>query len=115
MTQPPSFDDRYGPNWPAISRLARSLTDHQCVLCRSPATETHHALYADRDGAIQGREIPGVHVFPLCPECHQADGGAHDPTNWHGDRHNPVLGNHQRPSYYKRLRSGWVAIVHNFG
>ena len=107
-----NFEDRYAPNWPETSRLARSLTNHQCVLCDRPATETHHALYADTEGEIHGREIPGVHVFPLCCECHQGDGGAHDVANWHSQLNDQARGNHQRPEFYKRLRSGWLLKAH---
>ncbi len=106
------FDDRYAANWPDISRFTRELADHACLLCDAPAEETHHALYRDRSGAIAGREIPGVHVFPLCRQCHQSDGGAHDSANWYGDFKNPAEGNHQSPSYYQKLRKAWIKKVH---
>ena len=112
MAGPADFDQRYAPNWGEISRLARSLTRDRCVLCQGEAEETHHALYEDRHGAIAGREIPGVHVFPLCASCHQGDGGAHATSHWHRDLRDPVAGNHHSPDYYRKLPSAWIAVVH---
>ena len=112
MADLPDFEVRYAPNWPDISRLARRLTGDRCILCGDGATETHHALYGDDQGAIAGREIPGVHVFPLCANCHQGDGGAHAPINWYRDMGDPVRGNHQAPAYYRKLRAGWVGMVY---
>jgi hypothetical protein len=106
------FEDRYAPNWPDTSRFTRQLAGDRCILCDAPAEETHHALYLDREGPIRGREIPGVHVFPLCHPCHQSDGGAHDSSSWYGDPKHPALKNHQAPSYYKKLRKAWVEKVH---
>ena len=114
MTIAPSeaWEKRYAANWPEISRTARLMAGDRCLLCPNLATEVHHALYADRRGAIAGREIPGVHVFPLCSACHQGEGGAHDASHWYHDFADPVGGNHQAPAYYQKLRSSWVAKVH---
>lgn len=107
-----AWDKRYAANWPTLSRRSRELAGDQCLLCSAPATEVHHALYADARGAIAGREIPGVHIFPLCTACHQGEGGAHDSAHWFHDFADPIAGNHQSPAYYQKLRSAWVAKVH---
>ena len=64
--------------------------------------EVHHARYSDRDGAIAGREIPLVDVFPLCNECHDT----YHFTNgyWIEDDEDPVLLNRNSPVAYWNLR-----------
>lgn len=105
-----NYDDRYAPNWPETSRLTRTICPN-CILCGQPAEESHHVAYRDRQGLVAGREIPGVHVFPLCHTCHMGEGGAHSTTNWHHES-NAERDNHQSPAYYRKLRAAWVAAVH---
>jgi hypothetical protein len=98
------YSIRYADNWTDISFQAKFLTGYKCVLCHIKCFETHHALYADKLGSIAGREIPGVHVFPLCARHHKE---AHSRKNWiHSS--NPVLGNRNTVSFYLRLRQGWI-------
>lgn len=99
------FDARYSRYWHRISWAARAKTKHKCVLCGHKATQTHHAVYCDKEGrAIAGREIPGAEVFPLCDRCHEI---AHDQKNWVRDNKNPVLGNRNTAKFWKKLRKGW--------
>lgn len=101
----PNYEARYAEGWSEISALAKEATGHRCVLCDRKAVETHHALYADGKGAIAGREIPGVHVFPLCGDCHKE---AHSAENWTKDPIEPVTCNCSTERFYKRLRKGWL-------
>lgn len=106
------YNDRYSDNWLSISHRTRRLTKGKCCFpgCQEKASETHHAVYWDNEGAIAGREIPGVHVFPLCNYHHATDHreGAHHSNNWHKDSRNPVLKNRNTPQYYLKLRTGWL-------
>jgi hypothetical protein len=98
------YSIRYAGNWSDISLQAKFLTGYRCVLCSKKCVETHHALYADKLGSIAGREVPGVHIFPLCVKHHKE---AHLKKNWiHSP--NPVLGNRNTVSFYLRLRQGWA-------
>lgn len=107
-----NYTIRYANNWAEISRQAKQMTDGKCCLCSELATETHHVLYKDKEGAIAGREIPGVHVFPLCDKHHSSElGGAHHRSNWRKDKLHPELGNKNSPSFYLRLRQGWLNKV----
>lgn len=103
-----SFEDRYAENWRKASYEAKKLTNFKCVLCASNCTETHHALYRDKRGMIAGREIPGVHIFPLCDRCHSV---AHSSKNWRRDPVCPELGNRNTPDFYRKLRFGWLAKI----
>lgn len=101
----PNFNIRYAANWSEISRSAKMQTGGKCCLCDELATETHHVLYKDKQGAIAAREIPGVHVFPLCDQHHAI---AHTPQNWRKDYRCPELGNKNTPHFYMKLRRGWL-------
>lgn len=105
------YDTRYGDNWSEVSRRAKELIQWRCSYpgCNEQCSETHHAIYADLDGAIAGREIPGVHIFPLCDRHHSADdlSGAHHWRNYRKSNKNPVLENHNTLEYYLKLRQGW--------
>lgn len=109
-----NYSDRYADNWPALSKKAKQLTGELCCYpgCINPATEVHHALYCDKQGAIAGREIAGVHIFPLCDRHHSKErDGAHHWRNWRKDRNQPELGNKNTPKYYLLLRQGWMEKV----
>lgn len=67
--------------------------------------ETHHAYYFDAGGAIAGREIPGIDVFPVCAECHKPI--LHDPTKWFGVA--DPLSRRNMPRVIKTLRANWAA------
>ena len=101
------YSIRYAANWTEISAQAKRMTNGSCCYpnCDNPATETHHVLYKDKQGAIAGREQPGVHVFGLCEEHHQL---AHSPRNWRKDYRCPELGNKNTPKFYLLLRQGWL-------
>lgn len=102
------YEIRYARNWKEISQFTRQLTHHRCVLCGQRSTLTHHALYRDKQGAIAGREIPGIHIFPLCDRCHSKNYGcAHHCFNWRKDPNYPELGNKNTPQFYEQLRQGW--------
>ncbi|MGB3205203.1 MAG: hypothetical protein WBB28_09460 [Crinalium sp.] len=108
-----NYTIRYAANWSELARQAKRLTAGKCCLCDEPATEVHHALYKDKEGAIAGREIPGVHVFPLCDRHHSNEpGGAHHRSNWRRDKYRPELGNKNTPSFYTKLRQGWLQRQH---
>jgi hypothetical protein len=99
---------RYADNWREVSRKAKEMAGWKCVLCEEKAVETHHALYKDKQGAIAGREIPGVHIFPLCESCHSH---AHRRRNWRRNIRSPELGNKNTPAYWRLLRKGWLEKV----
>lgn len=104
------YENRYGENWTIVSQKTRRKTGHRCCFpgCEDRATETHHSIYQDKDGAIKGREIPGVHVFPLCDRHHKV---AHQKRNWLKSKTDPELNNRNTPEFYRLLRQGWLAIV----
>ncbi|NJR69498.1 MAG: hypothetical protein HC771_13155 [Synechococcales cyanobacterium CRU_2_2] len=93
--------DRYAHNWSAVSRRARRICPVCCWCQRAAAVETHHAMYWDEKGAIAGREIPGVHVFPVCEECHTV---LHRDHWFSPDDH---LARRNTPHAIDRLRAGW--------
>ena len=105
------YSARYAENWRAVSWKTRRLARHRCCFpgCSDRSTETHHSVYQDKDGVIRGREVPGVHVFPLCDRHHKI---AHISRNWRRDQKNPETDNRNTPEFYRLLRRGWVAIVH---
>lgn len=105
-----NYEDRYADNWQEISYKTKQLTNGKCVLCPKPAAHTHHVLYRDKRGAIAGREVPGVHIFPLCMVCHKT---AHKRTNWRKDPIYPELGNRNTSRFYKELRAAWVELVNS--
>lgn len=99
--------------WQEISIEAKSLTGWKCCYpgCQHKASATHHACYQDKNGAIEGREIPGVHVFPLCDSHHddrENPESAHHPANWYsGMLSGARLDARNRIEYYKLLVKGW--------
>lgn len=103
------YSVRYADNWGEISLQAKLLTKYKCCFlnCRSNCVETHHALYSDKLGMIAGREVPGVHVFPLCQKHHKL---AHSKRNWICAM-NPVENNRNTPAFYLQLRMGWDAVI----
>ncbi|MFN6572436.1 hypothetical protein [Dendronalium sp. ChiSLP03b] len=108
------YSIRYADNWAEISRECKRLNHYKCCYpsCRRKAAETHHALYLDKSGAIAGREIAGVHIFPLCGQHHDE---AHCKTNWvrcpkglpQASHCDPVLSNRNTTRFYLKLRQGW--------
>ena len=103
------YSIRYADNWSEISLQAKLLSKYRCCFlgCRSKCSETHHALYSDKMGLIAGREIPGVHVFPLCDRHHKE---AHSRRNWIRS-HDPVSGNRNTAAFYLQLLQGWREAV----
>lgn len=104
------FDARYADNWHQISRQTKDICGGKCCFlgCTQPATETHHAVYRDKRGPVAGREIPGVHIFPLCDGHHRL---AHAPKNWARHPREPVEFNRNTPDFYLKLREGWKAKI----
>ena len=106
------YNIRYASNWRQISLECRQSTNNKCCFlgCSKEAIESHHALYFDKEGAIAGRELIAVHVFPLCELHHgkESKDGAHNWRNWIKGHKDPVLGNRNTASYYKKLRQGWL-------
>jgi len=72
-------DDRYSPQWGRIQKAAMAATDRKCCLCNREAVLVHHARYSDWRGAIAGRELTGVDIFPVCKNC---DRQCHSKENW---------------------------------
>ncbi len=105
------YSARYAENWGIISLRTRRLAKWRCCYpgCDRRSTETHHSVYRDKDGLVRGREVPGVHVFPLCDKHHKI---AHRRRHWIRDRKNPETDSRNTPEFYRLLRQGWVAIVH---
>lgn len=107
------YELRYGKNWQQINHWARDLCGNRCCYpsCTQAVTEVHHAVYRDDEGSIFDREVPGVHVFPLCDKHHSRrhPEGAHHWRNWRqGKEPPPALDAHQMPKYYLLLRQGWL-------
>ncbi len=102
------YNQRYAENWANISRQCRALSGGKCCYpgCQEKATESHHAVYRDKEGLIAGREIPGVHIFPLCDRHHKE---AHWPRNWVRSPHSPEFNNRNSPEFYLKLRKGWLS------
>lgn len=105
-TRPKNLDwkKRYADNWHQVRAQAKELTHNRCCLCFRKAKEVHHCRYRDRRGAIAGREVPGIDVFPLCASHHKQ---AHHPKNWVRDRRNPVLGHHNTEVFARKLKRGF--------
>ncbi|MBN3946754.1 MAG: hypothetical protein HWQ38_09755 [Nostoc sp. NMS7] len=100
------YSIRYADNWTEISRECKRLNNYKCCYsgCCQKSTQTHHALYFDKLGSIAGREIAGVHIFPLCDQHHDE---AHSKSNWVRSHSNPVLNNRNTTRFYLNLRQGW--------
>lgn len=74
------YDKRYGDRWVNISREARTKIKTCCLCLDKPSEVTHHACYTDVFGdLILNDLILGVHIFPLCRECHSK---VHSTKNW---------------------------------
>ncbi|MBD2771122.1 hypothetical protein [Iningainema tapete] len=62
-------------------------------------------MYSDSEGAIAGREVPGIHVFPLCDRHHKI---AHLKRYWRkGRTPPPTLDSRNTPEFYETLQQGW--------
>jgi len=103
------YASRYADNWNDISLQAKLLTKYNCCFpgCSFKCVETHHALYSDKLGIIAGREIPGVHVFPLCRRHHEL---AHARPNWIRSTKS-AQNNRNTSAFYLQLKMGWNAFV----
>lgn len=103
---------RYAPNWGEISLACRKATRRLCCYpdCKKKAIEAHHAVYKDAQGAIAGREVPGVHVFGLCLRHHKE---AHLPRHWKKDKKPPPkLDSANTIDFYLKLRKGFCSKVY---
>jgi hypothetical protein len=101
----PDWDSRYADNWRKICAIAHQATGGICCCCLvAKSTNVHHLYYRDKRGAIAGREIAGKSVVPLCSACHDR---SHRKDVWVYDRINPLLGNHQRSGWARKLRLGY--------
>lgn len=94
------YSIRYASNWGDIANFTKKLTNGKCVCCNNPATEVHHARYAESGMPLAGKEKPLIDVFPLCDGHHSE---AHQKQNWVHDFENPVHGNHNTPEYHQHL------------
>lgn len=106
------YDARYDTNWNQISKATEESTGGYCSYpgCWQRGCEAHHVAYRDEDGAIAGREKPGVHVFWLCNKHHSVKdrNGAHHPSNWNsGILPPPTLDAQNTAEYYLKLRKGF--------
>ncbi|MFN6460814.1 MAG: hypothetical protein RMZ41_003075 [Nostoc sp. DedVER02] len=111
MAQPSNseWNDRYDlrsqelhqKNWSEISWEVRRTTGGKCVLCDRAATCTHHTCYF-------GPYKAGVDLFGLCDRCHTQ---AHQSRNWRRYSNHGVWRNKNTPSFYKRLRLGWLSKI----
>jgi hypothetical protein len=99
---------RYGNEWRETSLRTRKSTNFKCCLCQKRAVLAHHATYKNKRGrSIRNYEKAGIHVFPLCEDCHKI---AHLKKNWVWDEANPVLNNQNSPEFYRKLRNGWKKL-----
>jgi len=107
---------RYASNWPEIRREAHYQTSSRCCYCylqgREPRQSrcVHHVRYKDELGAIAGREVPGVDVFPVCPDCHDL---LHEPSRWLTANQGlkQVLDNRNFASVQRELRDGFERLA----
>lgn len=100
------YKRRYAANWQSIAHQARKATKNRCCNCLiREVDEVHHAYYQDEEGAIAGREVPGVSVFPLCNPCHDR---MHRSDRWYEDPFDPVLRNCNRWNVVMSLRANWA-------
>ena len=90
-----TYDDRYVGNWKQIAKASHKAVKRTCCLCRkSKSQEAHHVRYRDWKGAIAGRELPGVDVFPVCLLCHER---LHRADAWTQSWKNPVQATNKNP------------------
>lgn len=62
------------PHWQCIRQETIELYNGRCWKCGTTKErlQCHHLVYRDKDGSsILGKEVPGVHVVPVCRNCHQ--------------------------------------------
>lgn len=105
----PDWDSRYADNWRKICAIAHQATGGVCCCCLvALSVECHHLYYRDKRGAIAGREVAGVSVVVLCKPCHDR---SHRKDVWIYDAKNPLLGNHQRSSWARKLKLGYRLLV----
>jgi hypothetical protein len=98
------YIDRYADNWPAKSRRVRQSLGGRCALCWfAKSDQVHHMMYSDRAGPIKGREIPGLHVVPLC-------GGTDEPGSCHHWVHHPCRW-HRSGVWGSRNTSGVILLL----
>lgn len=109
LPDPDEFAVRYAQNYKAIVRLCHKSTNGVCCLCRSRRSEeAHHVCYSDRHGAIAGREVPGIHLFPLCERCHNT---AHKKENWLREKgEKAILGNRNTTAFVEKLKFGYQLL-----
>jgi len=107
------YDSRYADNWFNKSLSAKQKTQFHCCLClkRHRYLETHHVVYCNKKNQpIAGKEKIGVHLFPLCKQCHSKEkGGAHHPDNWIVDPSNSNR-NRNTVEFYRKLVQGYQSI-----
>lgn len=106
---------RYADNWSEISKKCKDATRGRCCFpgCTKKANESHHAVYRDAQGAIAGRELPGIHVFAQCKVHHSRlnKDGAHNRRNWiKGTKKEHYLDARQTVEYYQKLRKGFEMV-----
>jgi 5-methylcytosine-specific restriction endonuclease McrA len=106
--------DRYGQNHQMIARMTHQATNSHCCLCyeANGDNQAHHAFYRDDFGKVRDRELPGVHIFSLCPKCHLL---AHDrlegikSDNWLFDDNDKSYSKNS-DVFYARLRYGFLEL-----
>jgi len=69
------IDDRYGILWRQISIKAKQMCPVCCICQRRPSKVSHHVQYVEEPTIASSKLllddlILGVHLFPLCSECH---------------------------------------------
>jgi hypothetical protein len=102
------WEVRYALNYKRVAGLAHIAVKNKCCNClRKKSKQVHHVMYQDKDGAIAGRELPGVHIFPLCVDCHKR---AHLRDVWIRNRQNPVLGHRNTDEFIRKLKVGYCML-----
>ena len=96
------YDDRYAGDYKYTCAITHAATGGLCswCLCR-PSKEIHHVRYRDSLGAIAGREVPGIDVFPVCCVCHRS--ACHSKLYWVHVPKQPELNNHNTPEFVQLL------------
>jgi hypothetical protein len=102
------YTHTYAKNWKDKSYRAKQKTDFHCCLCNQQHRylESHHVVYCNKKKrAIAGYEKVGVHIFPLCKQCHQI---AHSPENWIQEA--DPKHNRNTTKFYRKLCKNYKAI-----
>ena len=104
------FEQRYdNEHWMGIKKLAHATTGKRCCCCLAECSEEiHHVRYSDEQGAIAGREVPGIDVFPICERCH--DSIAHAKEHWIRSSHRPDLNNRNTDEFVSFLKVNWKLL-----